>query len=192
MVVVLIYILLKKLCKKDRSALCHKITGQFLYRKYHFTSTIIFLLLLFSCTMFAQQQLLTYKVMRNGTEAGWVKLNKSTEGNSTVINMSSEIKVRMILLIKIISREWAEFRDGKMVHSYVFRKMNETVKVSNHTRLCNSGYEIENASGKERLHISPITFNVLSMYFGEPANEESVYSDSQQQLASVEKLRTGV
>jgi hypothetical protein len=142
--------------------------------------------------LFAQQQVLTYKVIRNGSEAGWVKLNKSTAGNITVIRMTSEISVRVIILLKIISSEYAEFRDGKMIHSYVFRKMNETVKANNHAWLCSTGYEIENASGKEKLNINPVTFNVLSMYFGEPVNVEHVYSNSQQQLAKVEKIGTGL
>jgi len=125
-------------------------------------------------------------------EAGWVTLNKNVSGNTTVFSMSSEIKVRMIMLFKIISSEYAEFRDGKMIHSYVFRKMNETMKVQNHARLCSSGYEIENESGKKLLAISPVTFNVLSMYFGEPPVGTSVYSNSQQNSVQVEKLRNGV
>jgi hypothetical protein len=192
MIPVLIYLLFKRLRKRDFKTAYHKITARFFYRKNQVTFTIIVLLLLFSCILFAQQQLLTYKVMRNGSETGWVKLTKNTAGNVTVISMSSEIKVRMIILFKIISTEYAEFRDGKMTHSYVFRKMNESVKANHHTRLCGTEYEIESASGKEKLTISPVTFNVLSMYFGEPDGIEHVYSDSQQKLATVKKIRTGV
>ncbi len=45
-------------------------------------------LLLISFALFSQSQSLTYKVMRNGNETGWIKLNKNVDGNTSAISMS--------------------------------------------------------------------------------------------------------
>ena len=184
MIPALIYLLIKKLRKRNAG----RITTKFFYRKNQIAFTFLVLLILMSCILFAQQTL-TYKVVRDGNEIGWMKLDKTITGNTTLINMVSEMKVRMIFLFTIVSSEYAEFRDGKMIHSYVFRKMNGNIKANKHLRLQNDGYEVENSSGKEKLTIEPITFNILSMYFGEPAGLSKIYSNTQQDFAAVEKIK---
>jgi len=185
MVPALLYVLLKKMFKKNTH-----ITPKFPYRKNHVIITFIILLLLVSCILFSQQQLLTYKVIRNGDEAGWVKLNKSINGSTTVISMASEIKVRVIFLFTIISNEYVEQRDDKLIHSYIFRKVNGSVKADTHTRLTGNTYETESYSGKGKLDIIPAGFNVLDLYFKQPDGIAKVYSGSHRQNLQVMKKQT--
>jgi hypothetical protein len=182
MVPVLLYVLLKKLFRKKRH-----IATKLFYKKTLAIISFVILLLLTSCLLFSQQQSLSYKVIRNGDETGWVKLNRNINGHTSIINMASEIKVRMIFLFTIISNEYVECRDDKLVHAYVFRKMNGSIKADAHTRLAGNTYETEDYSGKEKLNIIPSSFTVLDMYFKQPDGITKVYSGSQQQNLPVIK-----
>jgi hypothetical protein len=192
MITIMVYFLLKRWLARYPQRPPKSIKALVFYHSRRFHPGMLVFGILISGVVIAQQQQLHYKVMRNGTETGWVQLSRNTSGNITLINMRSEINVRVIRLFKIISTEFAEFREGRLIHSYVFRKMNETVKANTHTRLNGNAYEIENAGGKKMLNITPVSSTVLSLYFGEPVNRQLVYSDSQQQLAKVEKTGPGI
>ncbi|MES1223318.1 MAG: hypothetical protein ABUT20_47930, partial [Bacteroidota bacterium] len=75
---------------------------------------LLIFLLLASFMLHSQSQLLTYKVIRNGSDAGWVKINKNLNGPASIISMASEIKVKMIFLVTVLSNEYAEFNSGKL------------------------------------------------------------------------------
>ena len=188
MIPVMIYLLLKKMRKNNYK----RITAVLFQRKIQVMFTFIVLLLLVSCVLFSQSQLLTYKVIRNGNEAGWVKLSKNSTGPTSVISMASEVKVRVVFLFTIVSNEYAETKNERLIHSYVFRKVNTNVKADVHTRWTGSNYEKENAAQKEKLSFQPVNFNVLDLYFTEPAGFEQAYSGSQQQNLRIEKERAGV
>jgi len=188
MIPVMIYLLLKKMRKSNYS----KMTAILFQRKIQVIFTFIVLLLLVSCVLFSQSQLLTYKVIRNGNETGWVKLNKNVAGQTSVISMASEVKVRLVFLFTIISNEYAESKNERLIHSYVFRKVNTNVKADLHTRWTGSNYESENAAQKEKLTIQPANFNVLDLYYKEPAGFEQVYSGTHQQNLHIEKTQAGV
>ena len=192
MIPALVYIILRIMKNRDLKSFYCKITSGLSYRKTYVAFTMIIFLILRPCLLSSQQQALTYKVIRHGLETGWVTLHKSTAGNKTIISMNSELNVRVLMLFKIVSTEYAEFLNGQMIHSYIFRKLNETVKANIHTRLGDKGYEIDDASGQKKLGIGPITFNVLSMYFAEPTGLQKVYCDSQQKMATVEKMGTDI
>lgn len=188
MIPVLIYVLLKRIHKNRHG---NRI-GLLLRRRYRLIFTFVVLLLLVSCVLFSQSQTLAYKVVRNGSETGWVKLCKNVNGNTSVISMASEVRVRAVFLFIIISNEYAESKNEKLMHSYVFRKVNTNIKTDVHTRWTGSNYEKENASQKEKLTIQPVSFNVLDLYFREPAGFEQVYSGSHQQNLHIEKKQAGV
>jgi hypothetical protein len=168
------------------------LTAAFFERKNQIIVTFIVLLLLFSCVLFSQSTLLTYSVMRNGNQAGWVKVSKNINGNTSIINLTSEMKVRFIFLFTIVSNEYVESKNEKLIHSYVYRKVNTDVKANVHTRWTGSSYEKEDASQKEKLTFEPVSFNVLDLYFREPTGFDQVYSGSQQQNLRIQKKQAGV
>ncbi|MEI9909238.1 MAG: DUF6134 family protein [Bacteroidota bacterium] len=149
------------------------------------------LLLLASFVLAAQKQSRNYKVMRNGSEIGWLSLEKLTDSNTTTISMGSEIKARFFFTFSSAAKEISQFREGKLHHSYFYRKMNGNVKADRHTRLVGNSYEVEDKSEKTKLHIPPVTFNTLCMYFQEPVDRKQVYSDNHQCFLDIEKESDG-
>jgi len=162
------------------------ILSRFHERKNQVAVILLALLHFTASGSFSQSQLLTYKVIRNGAEAGWVKLNRNTNGSTSVISMASEIKVKIIFPVTVTSNEYAESGNGKLIHSYVFRKINNNIKVDKHTRLKENIYESENFSRKEKLRLIPVCFNVLDLYFREPSDFKEAYSSSYQTNLQIE------
>ncbi len=149
-------------------------------------------LLLISFALFSQSQSLTYKVMRNGNETGWIKLNKNVDGNTSAISMSSEVKVRLVFLFIITNTEYAELRNEKLVYSHVLRKVNTSIKADVYTRWTGSSYEKGSATQQEKLSFQPVSLTVLDLYFREPVGIDEVYSGTHQQNLATEKKQAGV
>lgn len=188
MIPLLIYLLLKK----SKKISYQKIMTIRLVRRNRLILIIMVLSLLVSCILFSQSRLLNYKIIRNGNESGWVKLNKNVNGKTSIISMASEIKIKMIILFTVISNEYVESKDTQLIHCYVFRKVNGSIKADVHTRFTGNTYEKESASGKEKLNFQPAGFTVLDLYFQEPSGVAKAYSASHQQNLSIKRQKAGV
>src|SRR6266536_5766058 len=110
----LLYLLFKKLRKQDWGKMKRNLSSRLFIRSNQIIVTLVVLLLLVSFVLTAQKQLRNYKVMRNGSEIGWVNLEKLTDSNNTTINMGSEVKTRFLFTFSSAAKEISEFRDGKL------------------------------------------------------------------------------
>ena len=191
MIPALLYMLLKKLKVKNWTNLKSKLIS---HPNVIVLVTLI-LLLFITATTFGQTKsnfkMLKYTVFRNGSEVGWMNLSKSDADNRSTISLVSEVSVRMLFKFTAKAKEQAEFVNGKLIHSYIYRKMNGNVKADKHTRFTGSQYEVEEASGKKELDINSVTYNMDCLYFKEPVGISLVYSDNFQQFVSIEKKPEG-
>lgn len=119
-----------------------------------------------------------YKVMRSGSEIGWVSLFRQSDSLSTFISMASQIRIQVLFTISLIAKEESEFRGGQLAHSYFYRKRNSTVKADRHTRLQGSRYWVEDEDGRKPLDLPAVSYNTLCLYYEEPKNRVFVYSDN--------------
>ena len=190
MIPTLLYLLLKKLQKHNWANLKSKFIGH-----PNIIILVALVLLLFITAAASGQssnfKMLKYTVFRNGDEVGWINLSKFDADNRSTISLASEISVRMLFKFTAKANERAEFMNGKLVHSYIYRKMNGNVKADKHTRLTGNGYEVEEASGKKELNIRNVTYNMDCLYFQEPGSITQVYSDNFQQFVPIEKKPEG-
>jgi hypothetical protein len=191
MVPALLYILFTKLRSLNWGIVKRKLLSRLLIRSNQIIPILVILLLLVSFVLAAQKQARYYKVMRNGSEIGWVNLERRTDSNATTLSMESEVNVSFILTFSSSAKEISQFRDGKLYHSYLYRKMNGNVKADRNTHLVGNGYEVEDKSKKTKLNLSPVTYNTLCMYFQEPIGRTKVYSDNHQCFIDIEKKPDG-
>jgi hypothetical protein len=185
MVPTLLYLLFKKLRKQNWEKIKTSFFSGMFIRSNQVVFTLVILLLLLSFVLGAQS--LNYKVMRKGSEIGWVSVEKKIDSNAAVISFASEIKTSLILTFSSVGKEISEFRNGTLHHSYFYRKMNGKIKADRHTRLNGNNYEVENNSEKIKLGIAPVTYNTLCMYFQEPLDRKQVYSDNYQCFLDIKK-----
>ncbi len=150
------------------------------------------LLILSSFPEHCKSQTLNYKVVRNGSEIGWMKLEKTCEGNYCKMFLNSDIKFRILIQLTAYVFESAYFLNGKLVYSSQYHKSNGKVNVNKQTRFTGNGYEVIEDNESAKLNIgSDVSFNLLSLYFREPVSLTKVYCDKQQCYAAIEKTTDG-
>lgn len=159
---------------------------------FHFNPlSKIFLLFVFTMLTatisFTQHSSLTYNVVQNHDVIGWLKLDKHDSANSSRIKFSSQIKKRLVFLFTIIENQEALFQNGILTYSYVYRKINDNIKVNKHTTYAGDHYLIKKDKSFTRLMLNNIAFNQLSLYFYEPVTIKQVYSDNYERYLNIEK-----
>jgi len=170
----------------------NKLINSVKYLVYHNRSIkISFLLIHFalflSIVSFTQRSVLTYNVVQNNDVIGWLKLDKRDSANSSFIKFSSEIKKRVVFLFTIIEKQEAFFQNGIMTYSYVYRKINDNIKVNKFTTYVSGHYLVKKDKSSTPLMLNNIAYNQLSLYFYEPATIQQVYSDNYEQYLKIEK-----
>ena len=148
----------------------NKLINSIKYLVYHNRSIkISFLLIHFalflSIVSFTQRSVLTYNVVQNNDVIGWLKLDKRDSANSSFIKFSSEIKKRVVFLFTIIEKQEVFFQNGTMTYSYVYRKINDNIKVNKFTTYVSGHYLVKKDKSSTPLMLNNIAYNQLSLYF---------------------------
>ena len=192
MIPFLIYMIIKKWRRQSRAGIYLQVRN-FLSTRYQiiFLSLVIILLALIPVLSRSQSQNLHYKIVQGGDEIGWMRLDRVISGNRSTLLLISEIKTRVIFLIKVCAKETAEFENGRLIHSTQFRKTNGDVKLNKLTRLKANKYEVEENGEKQNLAFTNITTNLLSLYFQEPVGINTLYSDKFECFVKVTKTDDG-
>ncbi|WP_136666725.1 DUF6134 family protein [Flavobacterium sp. H122] len=189
MLLFICYTLLKKFGTK--TTLFKYLKNQNFAKIFDYKLRISLCIILFPFFTEAQNSKLNYKILRNGNNIGWLKLEKSTEGNTSNLLLTSEVKTKIIFPIKISAKETSTFENGKLIHSLQLRKTNGTTKLNKETKYINEAYEVSEGGEKQRLSIENIETNLLSLFFKEPSNLKSVYSDKLQRFIKIAKTDDG-
>src|SRR5207253_9698368 len=90
-------------------------------------------------------------------------------------------------LISIIEKQEVLFRNGVMIKSYLYRKVNEDIKADKLTTYAGGHYKINKANSSKTVMIDNIRYNQLCLYFFEPVNISQIYSDNFERLLTIEK-----
>jgi len=155
-----------------------------------------FTVLLTACCFFssishAQSNELNYKVVQGGKEIGWIILKKNTSGQNTIISLVSEVKKRIIFLMSVNETMECEFKNSQLIKSTCLRKINGEVTVNKQLIFNGKSYEVIQEGKRKLLPFMPISNNLLTIYFKEPANIGHVYSDNFQCILNIEKKVKG-
>lgn len=192
MILFIIYTFLKKYGNQGLMQAGLKISQFFKVNIHSFlVSLFIDFMLFMPMLSIAQNLQLHYKITRNGEEIGWMRLDKNTVGNTSVLLLVSEIKTKVVFPITFFSKESSTFENGKLVCSSQFRKTNGAMKSERQTRLMGNEYEVTVNGEKKKLSFPTITENLLSLYFKEPIDSKVVYCDNQQCFVKVARTEDG-
>jgi hypothetical protein len=152
---------------------------------------LLLLMLIIPMASNAQYIQLNYKIMRNGNEIGWLRLEKTTSGNKSDLYLVSEIKTKVVLPITVSVKESATFEKGKLIYSSQIRKTNGSINLDKQTRLIANEYEVLENGEKEKLSFLSISSNLLCLYFQEPKDSKEVYCENQKCFVKVIKSSDG-
>ncbi len=147
-------------------------------------SLAILLLLVTSLT--AQKHNLNYKVVHKNNKIGWIKIQKNDSAGLSSIVLHSEINKRIIFLLSVIEKQEVTFDNSGMTRSLIYRKVNNDVKVNRQTSFKGGYYEVKDQGSLQKVMLSRIKYNLLSMYYTEPVNISAVYSDTFKRYLAIE------
>jgi len=144
---------------------------------------------LFCPSLSAQEKKLSYNIKRNGSVIGNMQLYKKDSGTITSMRLESAVKTSMLISIRIASREDALFENGILSYSYLYRKVNDDVKLRKTHRKYGNQYVVSQKTGKtDTVRIYPVRYNILCLYFEEPVNLRELYSDNYQRMLQITKI----
>ncbi|MEJ7767124.1 MAG: DUF6134 family protein [Chitinophagaceae bacterium] len=151
---------------------------------------ILILVFLFSLTLKAQELKLNYQVIRNGDVIGKMYFQQLIQGCSTHLRVQSEVKARFILLLTIWAKEETIYRNGILIFSSIFRKLNGKEKTNRETKLEGNSYLVTKEGSAVLFNSYPIRFNLLSLYCTEPRLVSKAYADNFSEFVPVVKTGT--
>lgn len=192
MILFIIYTFLKKYSNQGWIKTNFKTIKNFKVNIHSFlVSLFMILVLLMPILSNAQYIQLNYKIIRNGDEIGWLRLEKTTRGTTSDLLLLSEIKTKVVFPITVFTKESSTFERGELVSSSQIRKTNGTLNLENQTRLTANEYEVIENGERQKLSFTSIRSNLQCLYFDEPINSKSVYCDNQKCFVKVNKTTDG-
>jgi hypothetical protein len=192
MILIIIYTFLIKYSNQGWKETLLKTNKIFKVSILSFLVSLLIILMLFMPMLSNAQNLqLNYKILRNGYEIGWLRLEKTTSGDKSDLFLVSEIKTKVVFPITFFTNESSTFEGGKLIYSSQIRKTNGSINLDKQTRLVANEYEVLENDKKEKLSFPVIGINLLGLYFQEPIHIKMVYCDNQKCFVKVAKTTDG-
>lgn len=145
-------------------------------------------LLCFSSGLMAQEQMVKYNVLHSGKVVGRMDLYQKRTGDDLYLKMTSEVKMRFIMSIKVDIHEESFFQNGKLISSRVCRNVNGKEKANRQTKACGDCYQTLAEGKSGQLNQKHISQNLMLLYCQEPDDNAQVYSDNFQQFLQVKQV----
>jgi hypothetical protein len=165
------------------------------FKKYWITFVLVVFQMIFismiPLAVSAQENQLHYKVLFNGNDIGWVQLERTIIGSKVHLQLTSEVKAKIIFPVTIFTKELSTFENGQLIFSSLLRKTNGNIKTNKQTKLVGDQYEISGEGGKRKFKCPRIDNDLLSLYFQEPTVLKSVYWDKKNCFVNVTKSEDG-
>ena len=147
------------------------------------------LLLSLSLAGTSQKKVLAFDIVRNEKTLGRIFFSQTSSGKTDSLNMECKVHGKLISTFSAESMEKAVFKDGILVQSSIYRKINGSEKANKNQRAANGKYIMADGKKTKEINIYPITQNMLSLYINEPINTSQVYSDNFESMVPVEKIQ---
>ena len=151
---------------------------------------VLFLFLLPTVSS-AQDRNLDYNIVHQGDLKGTVHLSEHSEGNIRRIKVESLIQTRFLFNITVKTIEEAIYREGLLISSRFYQKINEHKQIDRGMIWQHGTYQCSGKQNIVKLPGAPVEYTVLSLYYSEPVNIREVFSDNFQQYLPICKTSTG-
>jgi hypothetical protein len=157
-------------------------------RKIPVFSLLLFLL---PVSLPAQDRKAEYSILHNSDLKGNIQLSEHLEGGNHRIRIESTVKTSFLFNITITTIEEALFREGLLIYSLYYQKINNEEKNNWQMNWADGAYQFKGGQSSPLLPRAPIRNTILSLYCEEPVNIRQVFSDNFQQLVPVIPVEKG-
>jgi hypothetical protein len=132
MIPVLIIWLLRRYKQRRNQLRGYKVTSEILNGSYLLIAAVLLaaLMLLIAVMSHAQNRQFKYQIVRNGNKVGTLNFSETTNGGMDYLKMESGVRTRFSFTFTAHASEDAVYRDGVLLHSSIYRKLNGNEKVN--------------------------------------------------------------
>lgn len=150
---------------------------------------MLLFLLLINFQAMAQSRSLHYQIVRGNDVVGNIQFTETYNTGVKKMKMESQVKGKILFVsYSGTAIEETIFRDGVLIQSSVYRRMNGKEKINKQHKAVNNFYEIRTGEKTDILGTYPITYNMLSLYSAEPVNISMIYSENFQAFIPVKNM----
>jgi len=134
---------------------------------------------------------LVFSVLKNNKVIGIININRDELGDSVTYSLKSDIDVSYVLKFNATGQETAIYKNGILVYSSIYRKLNGKVKANHRISFEAGKYHLDDSSKNQTLKLGAISKNLITLYFNEPIGIEEVFCDNLKEMVGVIPLGDG-
>ncbi len=149
------------------------------------------LLFLLPAVLTAQDRIAEYNILHNDDLKGNIHLSEHREGNTYRIKIESRVRTKFLFEITVTTIEEAFFREGLLIYSRFYQKINNNKKKDWQMNWTDGSYQFSGEQHSGQPVQAPIRQSVLSLYCEEPVNVANVFSNNFQQCVPVVRVAKG-
>ncbi len=150
-----------------------------------------FLLLLSSAEVKNENSLeerISFSVNKNNNSIGFINVKKTSLNQITTYTISSEVNARVVFKFKAQGKEKSVYKNDTLIFSSVYRKINKKIKLNQSLSLVDGTYFLTDKDKKDVLNIDLISRNLVTLFFIEPIDVDSVYCDKLNKMLNISKI----
>lgn len=157
---------------------------------HRFVNGTQFLLILFFSllSIVAQGEALVYTVMKGDKNVGEFRIDRKSVNNITEYSSQSVVKVNMLVTIKVTDKMKVSYNGNRMERAELHRTLNGLVRVNNLATWNGSSYHMTNKDNDVTTLRHLIHYSTASLYYLEPSNIPSVFSENFQKMIAVKSV----
>ncbi|WP_347219576.1 DUF6134 family protein [Chryseobacterium sp.] len=137
---------------------------------------------------FITKEYLNYSIIKDDKTIGNIRVERSLKDNITEYLFESRAKVKILYSIEIYDKMGVTFKQNILQHAKLYRTMNGKLKVNNTATWNGSFYNLSDKDGANGSLQQSIFCSTASLYFNEPGNLKSVFSEKFQKMVPIQKI----
>jgi len=119
---------------------------------------------------------LVYKITSSGLPVGSISINKTINGNQTIITAKSRVKVNLFITLNVTYDLKSVYENDRLLFSTVTTYLNGKEHSKTVTKKQNDYYLVTSDDDSSKIS-HPINFSGALLYFRRPDRKEVVYSE---------------
>ncbi|MGN7864347.1 DUF6134 family protein [Chryseobacterium sp. 22458] len=134
------------------------------------------------------KEYLNYSIIKDYKTIGTIRVERSLKDNTTEYLFESRAKVKILYSIEIYDKMDVTFKQNILQQAKLYRTMNGKLKVNNTTTWNGSFYNLSDKDGANGSLKQSVFCSTATLYFNEPENLKSVFSEKFQKMVPIQKV----
>lgn len=134
------------------------------------------------------KEYLNYSIIKNDKTIGNIRVERSLKDDITEYLFESRAKVKILYNIEIYDKMGVTFKQNILQQAKLYRTMNGKLKVNNTATWNGNFYNLSDKDGANGFLQQSIFCSTASLYFSEPGNLKSVFSEKFQKMVPIQKI----